>query len=62
MHKDLLKWTVEITAASVESGANSHGDDVAGFMKKVYETLEELAQRAEAAKPQKSKENEEDED
>ncbi|MDR2167506.1 MAG: hypothetical protein LBE35_06635 [Clostridiales bacterium] len=60
MNKDLLKWTVEITKASVESGSNSHGDDVSGFMKKVYETLEELTQKAETANPPKPKANTED--
>lgn len=51
MSKDVLKWTVEITKASVEAGKNCHGDEVSGFMRSVFGTLTELSAQIEAAKP-----------
>ncbi|MCL2575457.1 MAG: hypothetical protein FWE33_03390 [Defluviitaleaceae bacterium] len=53
MNKDVLKWTVEITKASVEAGKNCHGDEVSGFMRRVFETLAELSERTEISKPAK---------
>jgi len=52
MNKNVLKWTVEITTASVESGKNCHGDEVAGFMHRVFETLSELQAKVDAAQAQ----------
>jgi len=62
MNKDVLKWTVEITKASVESGKNCHGDEVSGFMKRVFETLTELSAQVDAAKPQKEEKPQKEKD
>ena len=61
MNKDVLKWTVEITKASVESGKNCHGDEVSGFMHRVFETLTELSAKVEVAKSSKEEKDSEKE-